>query len=85
MAKSKKIDLENIPSILEKAMGLIQQQIDAMSKKDLLDTEDCKNLISFCNTASSIYKDYRAEVKQIEMELRGKSKQEILSLVKADL
>lgn len=84
IAKPKKIQLENIPLLLEKAINLMNQEINYLMEKDKLSIEDRKDLISFTTAASAIYKDYRAEVLQIEKDLRLKSKEEILDIIKSE-
>jgi len=84
MAKVKKLNLEDIPNILEKAMSVINREMEILSGKESLTSEDAKNLIAYCSIASTIYKDYRAEVKAIEIDLRSKSREDIQSIVRAD-
>ena len=84
MTKAKKVNLEKIPEILEKATGLINREIECLMQKDALTIEDSKSLISYCTQLSVLYKEYRAEVKAIEMDLKGRTKADILSIIKAE-
>ncbi len=84
MAKARKAELETIPDILEKATGLINREIENLMHKDSISEEDSRILISYCHHLSNIYKDYRAERKQIQEDLRGKSLVDIQNLIKAD-
>lgn len=85
MAKRKKrIDLENIPTTLEKIAALIDQQIDSLAEKPELTKDDSKLLIDCAAILTSMYKDYRAQIQQIEKDLKTKSKEEIMSMIKAE-
>lgn len=86
MAKrKKKIDLENIPATLEKIAALIDQQIDSLAEKPELTKDDSKLLIDCATILTSMYKDYRQQITQIEKDLKTKSKEEIMSMIKADV
>ena len=82
--KKRKVELDQIPAILEQAVGCISKEIEALSKKDELTTDDVKNLINFTTTLREIYKDYRSEVKQLELDLKTKTKQNLLSIINAE-
>lgn len=80
----KKISLEKIPTLLERIVGLIDREIDQLSDKDSLSSEETKNLITYGTLLSGLYKDYRAEVLTIQKDLKSKSKEEILQIVKSE-
>jgi hypothetical protein len=82
--KKRKVELDQIPAILEQAVGCISKEIESLSKKDELNADDVKNLINFTTTLREIYKDYRAEVKQLELDLKTKTKQNLLSIINAE-
>ncbi len=85
MARKKKtISLEEIPLVQQKIISLIDSQVNSLSKKDDLTSDDCRNLIAFASTLQSIYKDHRAEVLEIKKELKSKSKDEILQIINAE-
>ncbi len=81
---SKRIDLELIPEIQEKITAVISREIDALGEKKELNDEESKRLIAYSSALSTMFKEYRAQVVQIEKELRGRTKEEILEIVKAD-
>lgn len=78
----KKIDLEKIPELLEKAAALIDREIKVMGDKEQLSSEDARNLIAYITALSSVYKEYRAEIKQIKEDLRGKTKEELMEMMR---
>lgn len=84
MAKRKKIDLDKIPATLEKVAALIDREIDSLGEKPQLSDEESKRLINYATVLTNIYKDYRAQVVQIEKDLKARSKEEILAIVKAE-
>ena len=84
MAKKKKIDLEKIPLVLEKIVSLVDREIDLLGAKDSLTTEEGKSLVAYAGLLTTTYKDYRAEVKSIELSLKGMSKEDILTIAKVD-
>jgi hypothetical protein len=84
MSKHRKIDLENLPAVLERAAALMDKEIITMSAKESLTPEDARNLISYTSTLRELYRDYRAEVKAIREELKGRTKEDLLALVKSE-
>lgn len=85
MAKKKKpIQLENIPSILEKVVTVIDREVDALSAKATLTDTESKSLIAYAQTLKEIYKDYRQEVMETKKELKSMSKEELQALIKAE-
>ncbi len=84
MAKKKKIDLEKIPLVLEKIACLVDREVDLLSAKASLTLDESKSLVSYATMLTTIYKDYRAEVLAIEKDLKGRSKEDILAIVKAE-
>ena len=84
MAKKKKIVLEDIPEVLEKAVSLINQEITNLSAKPTLTTEESRLLIAYCDSLTVIYRDYRAQVAAIQADLKKKSPEEILQLVRSE-
>lgn len=85
MAKSKKVELEKIPEVMEKIVAVIEREIDLFSIKDTgLTAEENRNLVSMAGTLSTIYKDYRAECIAIEKELKLHSKEDILKIVQVE-
>lgn len=88
MARRKKeitvLELEDIPSTLQKIVGLMDREIDSLSQKGSLTPEDSKNLISYAGALSTIYKDHRAEVLAIQKDLKTRSKEEIMAMISAD-
>ncbi len=80
----KKIDLDKIPEVLEKIASLVDREVDILGAKPALTLEEGKSLVSYASLLSGMYKDYRAEVKQIEADLKGRTKEEVLAIVKAD-
>lgn len=84
MAKKKKIDLENIPKLLEKAVALVDRELDALADKHALTSEEGKTLIAYVGTLSALYKEYRQEVIQIKKELKEMPKEDLQALIKAE-
>ena len=84
MKKAKKAELDTIPLLLEKTTGLINREIDLLMEKESLTADDSRMIIAYCQLLSTIYKDYRAEIKAIELDLKGRSKADILNIIKAD-
>lgn len=84
MAKKKKIDLEKIPSVLEKIAALVDREVDSLANKPTLSLEEGKSLVAFASMLSTMYKDYRAEILAIEKDLKTKSKEEIQAIIKAE-
>jgi hypothetical protein len=84
MAKRKKIELENIPEVLEKIATLVNREVETFSTKPQLSIEESKILINYASVLSAIYKDYRAEVAVIEKDIKTLPKEEILKIVKAE-
>lgn len=82
--KKKSIELEDIPSTLQKITSLIDREIDTLGEKSSLSFEDSKNLIAYATALSNIYKDYRAEILSIQKDFKSKSKEEILAIINAD-
>lgn len=85
MAKRKKIALENIPAIVEKVVAVIDREVDSLSAKATLTDAESKNLIAYTQLLCGVYKDYRAEVIEIKKELKGKTKEEIQEMIKAEV
>jgi hypothetical protein len=81
---SKKIELEDIPEVLATAISLVNKELISLSKKEQLSFEDSKNLISYCTVLTNVYKDYRQQVSDIQRDLRMKSKEEILEIIKSE-
>lgn len=84
MAKRKKIDLEKIPLVLEKIASLVDREVDLLGAKASLSLEESKSLVAYATMLTTIYKDYRAEVSAIEKDLKGRTKEDILAIVKAE-
>lgn len=84
VTKKKKISLDAIPDVIEKAIALIDNEINILGGKDSLSTEDSKNLVSFVTILSGVYKEYKAEVKAIKEEIKGTSKEDLLRIIKTD-
>lgn len=85
MTKRKKnLQLEDIPILLEKAVNLMDQEISYLFTKEKLSCEDRRDLIAMVTACGTMYRDYRQEVLQIEKDLKSKSKEEILSIIKED-
>jgi len=85
MAKpKKKIDLEKIPSVLEKIAALVDREVDLLGAKTALTLEEGKSLVAFASMLSTMYKDYRAEIVAIEKDLKSKSKEEIQAMIKSE-
>lgn len=84
MAKRKKLDLEKIPDILQKATALIDKEITSYLEKDSLTSEESRNLVSYVSLLSTLYKDYRSEVTQIKKELKDLPKEDLTKLIKAE-
>jgi hypothetical protein len=85
MGKTTDIDLENIPDVLKKIVGVINQEVDRLSSKQNLELDEAKLLISYFQTLTTGYKEYRAEVLAIQKDLRSKSQSEILSMVRSEV
>lgn len=83
MAK-RKIDLDKIPELLEKITSIIDKDIDELSNQKSLTEDESKRVIAYANTLTTIYKDYRAQIIQIEKDLKVKSKEDIMSIIKAE-
>lgn len=80
-----KVDLERIPEVLEKIVAVVDREVEVLSSKDQLTDAESKNLIQYANTLTAIYKDYRAQILVIEKDLKSRSKEEILQIVKAEV
>lgn len=81
---TKKLDLEDIPIVLTKIVNIIDNQIDILKDKEDLDEADQRMILAYSTQLNVLYKDYRAEVLTIEKELKTKSKEDILNIVKAE-
>lgn len=84
MAKKKSIDLEKIPTILQKAVSLIDRELDVLLSKPTLNTDESKILIAYTGTLSDLYKDYRQEVMAIKKELKELPKEDLQAIIKAE-
>ena len=84
MAKAKKMDLESIPQILQKATALINKEIDFLMKEEHLSTDQSRNFIAYIGLLSSLYKDYRAEVTALKKELKDLPKEDLAKIIKAE-
>lgn len=84
MARKRKIDLEKIPELLQKAVTLMDRELDSLADKPQLSTDESKTLINYVQTLSALYKDYRQEVIQIKKELKEMPKDELMTLIKAE-
>jgi len=84
MAKRKKLDLERIPETLEKIIAVIDREVDNLHQKEALSYDDSKNLISYASVLTSIYRDYRSEIKALKEEIKGKTKEELQELIKRE-
>ena len=84
MAKKKKIDLDRIPTTLEKICALIDREIDVLTDKPSCTSEEAKNLIAYAGVLSALYKDYRAECLALSKDIKTKSKEDILAIIKAE-
>jgi len=86
MAKitKKHLELENIPLSLQKAVALMDREIDNLGAKEALTHEDAKNLIAYVSVLKDIYKEHRAEVIQIKKELKDIPKEELQRIFKIE-
>lgn len=84
MAKTKRVDLDKIPVILEQGVGIISRELAILADKETLTQEESKALISYLTALQTIYKDYRIEEEILKKEIRTMSSAEIMSLVKSD-
>ena len=75
---------ETIPEVQKKIVSVIEQEVDLLVKKEQLSNDDCKNLIAYSATLSNLYKDRRAEIVETKKDLKGKTKEEILSIIKQE-
>lgn len=82
--RKKKIALEDIPEVLEKAVTLMNQEITNLSNKPSLSNEEAKLLIAYCDSLTSMYRDYRTQEAAIKSDLKKKSPEELLQLVKIE-
>jgi hypothetical protein len=82
--RKKKIDLEKIPELLERAVAVISKELDALADKSDLTADEARTLISYCGLLSNIYKEYRAEVKALELDLKTKNKEAILQIINTE-
>ena len=81
MAKRKKIELENIPTLLKDIVSLMDLNIQFIAAKTELTNEDSRTIIALADALTKIYKDHRAEIAEIKKDLQGRSKEEILELI----
>lgn len=84
MSKTKKIEIDDIPIVLEKIINIINKQVDLLSKKEELDNEDNKNIIGYATLLTNIGKDYRVQIVEIQKDIKTMSKEKIMSIVKAE-
>lgn len=80
----KKIQLDDIPEIVEKAVALIDREITILAEKEFLNLEESKNLVSYIGVLTNVQKDYRAEIKQIKEDMKGLSKETLMQMVKSE-
>lgn len=85
MAKRKKIELENIPLVLEKIVSVMDREVDTLANRSSLSDAESRNLIAYSQALTAIYKDYRQEVLAIEKDLKSKTKEEIMAIVKTEV
>lgn len=84
MAKRKRIDPDRIPEILEKITAVIDREVDNLSQKATLSHEDIRDLLSLQMALTTTYKEHRAEIKAMKEDLKGKSKEDLLQIIKAE-
>lgn len=80
--KTKKLSREDIPDLLDKILSLLNKEVDNLSAKEELSSEDVKNVILIANTTTSVYKEFKEELKTLQKDLNSLSKTEIARLAK---
>jgi lipase chaperone LimK len=86
MAKKqiKKLNRDDSPDILDKVLSLLNKELDNLAAQEALTSEDTKNVIAIAGAVSTIYKEYKLELKTLDQDLSKMSKQELMSLVRVD-
>lgn len=81
--KIKKLNRDDCPDLLDKVLSLLNKEIDNLSFQESLSSEDTKNIIQIAGVITSIYKEYKLELKTFEQDLNKMSKTEIARLAKS--
>lgn len=86
MARKKKIkELEDtIPEVQKKIVNIMEQQVELLAAKEVLSSDDLKNLIACSTTLSTLYKDKRQELVEARKTMKQLSKEELLQIVKTE-
>ena len=85
MVVKEKIELEKIPDILERITAIISREIKLLGTAEALSAEDARTLMAYQSALVSMYKDYRADYKIMKEEIKGKTKEELQQLIKAEI
>ena len=75
---------EDAPDIVDKILSLLNKEVDNLSQKSALSSEDLKNVIAVAGVVTSIYKEYKLELRTLEQDIGKMTKAEISALVKKE-
>jgi len=81
--KIKRFTREDAPDLLDKILSLLNKEVDNLAAKESLSCEDTKNVIAITSAVTSVYKEYKEELKTLQKDLNSLSKTEIARLAKA--
>jgi len=82
--KLKKIELEEIPVVLENIITIINKDVLDLMQKEEISSQDRKDLIGYATVLQTVFKDYRTQILEIKKDLKEMSKDQILSIVKSE-
>lgn len=73
---------EDCPDLIDKILTLLNKEIDNLCNQASLTSEDLKNVNSVAGVVTSIYKEYKDELKTLQKDVNSLSKAEIARLAK---
>lgn len=73
---------EDCPDLIDKILTLLNKEIDCLCTKSSLTSEDLKNVNAVAGVVTSIYKEYKEELKTLEKDISKLSKAEIARIAK---
>lgn len=82
--KNQMMTREDAPDIVDKILSLLNKEVDNLSQKSALSSEDLKNVIAVAGVVTSIYKEYKLELRTLEQDIGKMTKAEISALVKKE-
>lgn len=82
------LDLDDIPTIMRKAITIMDKEINRMARHvdegEPLQAADAKALVNYTACLCQTSKDYRMSKKEVEAQMAGLSEEELLALAKSN-